>query len=83
MQSYGGPKLWESQLWEFRDSHLDAGLMERCRVYYKGEGGGCPQVQATVSLVSPSLLVARFNTKVLQLCTKQLVAWFVQAHVSK
>jgi hypothetical protein len=21
-QSYGAPKLWESQLWEFRDSHL-------------------------------------------------------------
>jgi hypothetical protein len=21
-QSYGPPKLWESQLWEFRDSHL-------------------------------------------------------------
>ncbi len=23
-------------------SHLDVGLVERCRVYYKGEGGGFP-----------------------------------------
>jgi hypothetical protein len=32
--------------------HLDVGLMERHKVYYKGEGGGFPQVQAMVSLVS-------------------------------
>jgi len=25
-------------------SHLDVGLVERCRAYYKGEGGGFPQV---------------------------------------
>ncbi len=25
-------------------SHLDVGSVERCRVYYKGEGGGFPQV---------------------------------------
>jgi len=24
--------------------HLDVGLMERHRIYYKGEGGGLPQV---------------------------------------
>jgi hypothetical protein len=24
MQSYGPPKLWEFQSWEFRDSHLGA-----------------------------------------------------------
>jgi hypothetical protein len=24
--------------------HLDVGLMERHKVYYKGEGGGFPQV---------------------------------------
>jgi hypothetical protein len=29
----------------------------------KGEGGGFPQVWAMVSLVNPSLLVARPNTK--------------------
>ncbi len=38
--------------------HLDVGLMERHKVYYKGEGGGFPQVQAVVSLVSPNLPVA-------------------------
>jgi hypothetical protein len=43
--------------------HLDVGLVERHRVYYKGEGGGVPQVQAVVSLVSLSLPVARLNTK--------------------
>jgi hypothetical protein len=37
--------------------------MERHRVYYKGEGGGFPQVLAVVSLVSPSLPMARPNTK--------------------
>jgi hypothetical protein len=25
-------------------NHLDVGLVERCRVYYRGEGGGFPQV---------------------------------------
>jgi hypothetical protein len=34
--------------------HLDVGLMERHRIYYKGEGGGFPQVWAVMSLVSPS-----------------------------
>jgi len=27
-----------------KKSHLDVGLVERCRVYYKREGGGFPQV---------------------------------------
>jgi hypothetical protein len=43
--------------------HLDVGLMERHKVYYKGESGGFPQVQAVVSLVNPSLLVVRPSTK--------------------
>jgi hypothetical protein len=43
--------------------HLDVGLVERHKVYYKGEGGGLPQVRAVVSLVNPSLPVARPNTK--------------------
>jgi hypothetical protein len=43
--------------------HLDVDLVERHRVYYKGEGGGFPQVRAMVSLVSPSLPVAHPNTK--------------------
>jgi len=25
-------------------NHLDVGPVERCKVYYKGEGGGFPQV---------------------------------------
>jgi hypothetical protein len=43
--------------------HLDVGLVERHRVYYKGEGGGFPQVRAVMSLVNSSLPVARPNTK--------------------
>jgi hypothetical protein len=37
-----------------KKSHLDASAAESCREYYKGEGGGFPQVQAVVSQVSPS-----------------------------
>jgi hypothetical protein len=43
--------------------HLDVGLVKRHRVYYKGEGGGFPQVQAMVSFVNPRLPVACPNTK--------------------
>jgi len=35
--------------------HLDVDLVKRHIVYYKGEGGGFPQVRVAVSLVSPSL----------------------------
>jgi hypothetical protein len=50
-RSYGAPKSQESRLARFWDSHarvpgekshLDVGPVERCRVYYKGEGGGFP-----------------------------------------
>jgi hypothetical protein len=59
-QSYGAPKSWESPLAQFRDSHsgvprekshLDVGSMASHRVYYKGDGGGFPQVRVVVSLV--------------------------------
>jgi hypothetical protein len=43
--------------------HLGAGPMARHRVYYKGEGGGLPQVQAVLSLVNPSLPMVRPSTK--------------------
>ncbi len=43
--------------------HLDVGLVERQRIYYKGEGDGFPQVRAMVSLVSSSLPVAHPSTK--------------------
>jgi hypothetical protein len=33
--------------------------MARHKVYYKGEGGGFPQVWAVMSLVNACLLVAR------------------------
>jgi hypothetical protein len=36
-----------------KNSHLDVAFMESCKVYYKGEGDGFPQVQAVVSLVCP------------------------------
>jgi hypothetical protein len=36
-----------------KKSHLDVASVESCRVYYKGEGDGFPQVRAVVSLVCP------------------------------
>jgi hypothetical protein len=54
-------------------SHLDVGPMERCRVYYKGEGGGVPQVWAVVSLVCPCCPWLVLAPKVLQLRTNHLV----------
>jgi hypothetical protein len=47
--------------------------MEWCRVYYKGEGGGFPQVRAVVSLVCPGCPWFILAPKVLQLCTNHLV----------
>jgi hypothetical protein len=46
--------------------HLNVGLEERHRIYYKGEGGGFPQVRAMVSLMSLSSLVAHPSTKSVQ-----------------
>jgi hypothetical protein len=54
-------------------SRLDVAPMERCRVYYKGEGGGFPQVRAIVSLVCPSCSWLILAPKMLQLCTNHLV----------
>jgi len=54
-------------------SHLDVGFVERHIIYYKGEGGGFPQVRAVVSLVSPSCPWLVLTPKVFQLCTKHLV----------
>jgi hypothetical protein len=44
-------------------SHLDVALVESCRVYYVGEGGGFPWVRAMVSLVNPESPVACPNIK--------------------
>jgi hypothetical protein len=54
-------------------SHLDVAPMERRIVYYKGEGGGFPQVQAVVSLVCLSCPWLVLTPKVLQLCTNHFV----------
>ncbi len=43
--------------------HLDVAPMEKCRKYYKGEGGGFPQVRVVVNLVNPRLPVAHPSTK--------------------
>ncbi len=52
---------------------MDVALVKKCIVYYKGEGGGFPQVWAVMSLVSPSCLWFVLTPKVLQLCTNHLV----------
>jgi hypothetical protein len=54
-------------------SHLDVAPMERRRVYYKGGGGGFPQVRAMVNLVCPSCPWLVLTPKVLQLCTNHFV----------
>jgi hypothetical protein len=54
-------------------SHLDVGPVEGCRIYYKGEGGGFPQVWAVVSLVNPNCPWLILTLKVLQLCTNHFV----------
>jgi hypothetical protein len=54
IQSYGSPGT---------KCHLDAGLVARHKVYYKGEGGGFPQVRAVVSLMNLCLPVAHLCTK--------------------
>ncbi len=54
-------------------NHLDVGPVERCRVYYKGEGDGFPQVRDVVSFVCPCYLWWILTRKVFQLCTNNLV----------
>jgi hypothetical protein len=54
-------------------SHLDVAPMESCRIYYKAEGGGFPQVQAVVSLVCLSCLWLVLAPKMFQLCTNHFV----------
>jgi hypothetical protein len=82
-QSYAAPKSQESWLARFRDSrvpgeknHLDVGPVERSRVYYKGEGGGFPQVRAMVNLVCPCCPCLVLAPKVFQLCINHFV-WVV------
>jgi hypothetical protein len=63
--------------------HLDDGSVSNHKVYYKGEGGGFPQVQAMVSLMNlMSLSLPVAHPKVLKLGTNQLIVWFVQVRVT-
>jgi len=59
-----------------KKSHLDVASVESCRVYYKGEGGGFPQVRAVVSLVCPCCPWLVLAPRVLQLCINRFV-WVV------
>ncbi len=65
--------------------HLDVAPMETRKKYYKGEGGGFPQVWVVMSLVSLSCPRFVLAPKVLQLCINHLVlvlcrsGWVVKA----
>jgi hypothetical protein len=59
-----------------KKSHLDVASVESCRVYYKGEGGGFPQVRAVMNLVCPCCPWLVLAPRVPQLCTNHFV-WVV------
>jgi hypothetical protein len=76
LQSCKSPNLgdFETSTWSLRTkSHLDVGSVASHRVYYKGEGGGFPQVQVVVSPVCPCCPWFVLAPKVFQLCTNHLV----------
>jgi hypothetical protein len=64
-----GTPIWSPKT----KNHLDMGLVERHKVYYKGEGGGFVQVRTVVSLVNLSCMWFVLTPKVLQLCINHLV----------
>jgi hypothetical protein len=69
--NFGSPK---------RKCHLDVGLVKKHRVYYKGKGGGFPQVLWVLWVwICPWLVL---TPKVLQLCINHLVFDFVHVCVS-
>jgi hypothetical protein len=74
-QSPGSPS-WRISGLPGKKSHLDVGSVESHRVYYKGEGGGFPQVWAVVSLVCPCCPWLVLAPEVLQLCTNHF-GWVV------
>jgi len=69
-----GPQNRESPNFD----NLDVGFMERYKVYYKGEGGGFPQVRDVVSLMYLNCPWLVLTPKVLQLCINHLAFGFVQ-----
>ncbi len=58
-------------------SHLDVAPMESYRVYYMGEGGGFPRIQAVMNLVNPESPVAHPSIKgaLERELTNLLVGW--------
>ncbi len=65
-------------------SHSDVGAGERHIVYYMGEGGGFPRVQAMMSHVNPKLPVACPSTKgVLKSELTNLLVGVMHVRVSK
>ncbi len=54
-------------------NHLDVAPVESYKVYYKGEGGGFPQVWAVVSLVCLNCMWLVLTPKVPQLCNNHFV----------
>jgi hypothetical protein len=59
-----------------REKPFELGSVANHRVYYKGEGGGFPQVRAVMSLMCPCCLWFILAPKVLQLYINHLV-WIV------
>jgi hypothetical protein len=75
-QSYGPPKVTGVPILGISGlpvrspgtkCHLDAVPVARNRIYYKGEGGGFPQLWVVVNLVSSNLPVVNLNTKSAQI----------------
>jgi len=65
-------------------SHSDVGAVERHKIYYMGEGGGFPRIQAVVSQVSPELPVACLSTKGAPKCElTNLLVGLMQVQVSE
>ncbi len=65
-QSRGKPNFenFGTPTWESRDKMtFGVSPMVKHKEYYKGKGGGFPQVQVVVNLMSPCLLVLRPCTK--------------------
>ncbi len=54
-------------------NYLNVARVERCKVYYKGEGDGFPQVRAVVSLLCLSCPWLVLTPKMFQLCTNHFV----------
>ncbi len=66
------------------NSHLDVVPMEWRKIYYMGEGGGFPRVQAVVSEVSPKLPVGCPSTKGAPECELiNLLVGLMQVRVSE